>query len=259
MEMETASRRMAYVLTFLWAVSTLTSSACFGQDASILLESNVQDAAVLLDGQLRGRTDRNGMAFVDSLTTGRHTVQLRKSGYRAASTTVRLDAGLTQSVNLDLEETTQGTTEETTGRERSSTPTTENRSGRSFGGWHLLLAGLGGMLLGGVAGWVLLRERLKMLLDERARWKSRFLEEQAQNYRDAVTARPPAPSTPKPETTDASNEELRRTVEQLRETCEQLRSENESLREDLNEARQSGKQTPDESGSDEGDAFSTPT
>jgi len=73
------------------------------QDTGILVESNVEGAVVQVDGEQVARTDAEGVAFVDGLAAGEHTVQLQKEGYEPASRTVTLQDGLTTSVTLRLE------------------------------------------------------------------------------------------------------------------------------------------------------------
>lgn len=80
----------------------LIPSATQAQLAEVLVESNVENASVVVDGREVGRTDGEGLAFVEALPPGRHTVELRKPGYWNASVRVTLEPGLTTPVVLEL-------------------------------------------------------------------------------------------------------------------------------------------------------------
>jgi len=80
----------------------LAPSVCQAQLSEILVESNVANAIVVVDGQEVAQTNAEGLAFVEALSPGRHTVELRKPGYWNGSVRVSLEAGLTTPVTLKL-------------------------------------------------------------------------------------------------------------------------------------------------------------
>lgn len=80
-------------------LAPLTSRA---QRAEVLVESNVADAAVVIDGTEVGRTNEEGEAFVDGLSPGQRRLELRKPGYWNASVRVTLEPGLTTPLTLEL-------------------------------------------------------------------------------------------------------------------------------------------------------------
>lgn len=92
-----------HVLVWLLAGLLGAPTAAFAQTASMFVETNVAGATVRVDDRVRGVTDSTGAAFVDRLTVGTHTVEVRKAGYEGDSTTVDLDADLTGSVSLRLD------------------------------------------------------------------------------------------------------------------------------------------------------------
>ena len=72
------------------------------QLAEILVEANVPNATVVVDGQQMAQTNAEGLAFIEALAPGRHSVELRKPGYWNASIRVRLEPGLTTPVVLEM-------------------------------------------------------------------------------------------------------------------------------------------------------------
>jgi hypothetical protein len=75
---------------------------CPAQLSEIIVEANVTDAVVVVDGREVAQTNAEGLAFIEALAPGRHTVELRKPGYWNASVRVRLEPGLTTPVVLEL-------------------------------------------------------------------------------------------------------------------------------------------------------------
>ena len=72
------------------------------QLAELLVESNVAQASVRIDGETVGQTNDDGEVLLGALTPGQHTVQVRKPGYWNASSRVMLEPGLTTRVTLTL-------------------------------------------------------------------------------------------------------------------------------------------------------------
>jgi hypothetical protein len=80
----------------------LVPSVSRAQLSEVLVETNVENASVVIDGEEMARTNDEGMAFIESLSPGRRTVELRKTGYWNASVRVTLEPGLTTPVVLRL-------------------------------------------------------------------------------------------------------------------------------------------------------------
>lgn len=80
----------------------LGPSVSRAQLSEVLVESNVADATVVVDGAPFAQTNEEGVALVEGLAPGRHTVELRKAGYWNASVRVTLEPGLTTPVVLEL-------------------------------------------------------------------------------------------------------------------------------------------------------------
>ncbi len=74
----------------------------WGQLSDVLVESNVSNATVAIDGTDLTRTNEEGVALIEALAPGQHTVELRKVGYWNASVRVTLEPGLTTPVVLEL-------------------------------------------------------------------------------------------------------------------------------------------------------------
>jgi hypothetical protein len=68
----------------------------------MLVETNVAEATIQVDGKTVGQTNQEGTALLDSLESGRHTVKLQKPGYWTASSQVQLEPELTTTVSLTL-------------------------------------------------------------------------------------------------------------------------------------------------------------
>ena len=90
----------ALVLLLLWAAGGPV--AAHAQRADLLVETNVADATVLVDGEQVARTNEDGEALVSALRPGQHTVEVRRPGYWAASTRATLEPDLTTRVSLSL-------------------------------------------------------------------------------------------------------------------------------------------------------------
>lgn len=72
------------------------------QRAEVLVESNVSEATILVDGETVGQTNAEGEALVGALAPGRRTLELRKDGYWSASSRVLLEPDLTTTVRLEM-------------------------------------------------------------------------------------------------------------------------------------------------------------
>lgn len=72
------------------------------QLSEILVEANVPNATVVVDGQEMAQTNAEGLAYIEALAPGQHSVELRKTGYWNASVRVSLEPGLTTPVVLEL-------------------------------------------------------------------------------------------------------------------------------------------------------------
>ena len=80
----------------------IVPSVCQAQSSTMLVETNVAEATIQVDGETVGQTNQEGTALLDSLESGPHTVKLQKSGYWTASSQVQLESELTTTVSLTL-------------------------------------------------------------------------------------------------------------------------------------------------------------
>ena len=80
----------------------MAPSVCQAQSSTMLVETNVAEATIQVDGETVGQTNQEGTALLDSLESGRHTVKLQKPGYWTASSQVQLEPELTTTVSLTL-------------------------------------------------------------------------------------------------------------------------------------------------------------
>jgi len=80
----------------------MTPSVCWGQSSTLLVDTNVGEATIRVDGQRMGQTNQKGTALIDTLQAGSYTVELQKAGYWTASSKVQLEPGLTSTVTLNL-------------------------------------------------------------------------------------------------------------------------------------------------------------
>lgn len=84
----------------LWMAAA--PSAARAQLADLLVETNVADATVLVDGEPVAETNAEGQVLVEALRPGTYTVEVQRPGYWAASTRTTLEPDLTTRVSLTL-------------------------------------------------------------------------------------------------------------------------------------------------------------
>ena len=72
------------------------------QLSELFVESNVENATILFDGEEVGQTNEEGTAVIGALEPGEHTLEIQKAGYWSASTRVTLEPDLTTRVTLTL-------------------------------------------------------------------------------------------------------------------------------------------------------------
>lgn len=72
------------------------------QQSDLLVETNVSDATILVDGEEVAQTNEEGEALISALRPGRYTVEVQRPGYWAASTRTTLEPDLTTRVALTL-------------------------------------------------------------------------------------------------------------------------------------------------------------
>lgn len=101
-EGHSASQNGLLLLFVLGLVVQLCPVSSQAQTAQLLVQTNVERAAVDIDGTQVGKTNTDGEILIEDLSPGSHTVELRKRGYWNASTRVTLEEGLTNSVTLEL-------------------------------------------------------------------------------------------------------------------------------------------------------------
>lgn len=78
------------------------------QKATMLLQCNVENATVLLDGETIGSTNADGHLY-DAVPVGRHHVVVQHSGYETWERTVRFAEGLTTPVECELKRASSST------------------------------------------------------------------------------------------------------------------------------------------------------
>lgn len=98
----TALARWGGIVCLLWALAVPRPAAAQSKLAELLVETNVPNATILLDGSEVGQTNEAGEALIGALRPGRRTVEVQKAGYWSASTRVTLEAGLTTTASLTL-------------------------------------------------------------------------------------------------------------------------------------------------------------
>lgn len=86
----------------LLVLMLVAPAPAWGQLSEVLVESNVSNATVVIDGTELARTNEDGVALIEAIAPGQHTVELRKAGYWNASVRVTLEPGLTTPVVLEL-------------------------------------------------------------------------------------------------------------------------------------------------------------
>lgn len=86
----------------LLVLMLVAPAPAWGQLSEVLVESNVSNATVVIDGTDLARTNEDGVALLEGIAPGQHTVELRKSGFWSASVRVTLEPGLTTPVVLEL-------------------------------------------------------------------------------------------------------------------------------------------------------------
>lgn len=70
--------------------------------AEVTINTRLSACSVLLDGQVRGATDQNGMLRLSSLNPGQHVIVVRREGYYDGERRVDLSAGRSEVVELAL-------------------------------------------------------------------------------------------------------------------------------------------------------------
>jgi len=88
------------LLLLLWGA--VGPAATRAQSANLLVETNVSNATIYMDGEEIGQTNEEGEALVDGLEPGTRTVEVRRTGYWTASTRATLEPALTTRVSLTL-------------------------------------------------------------------------------------------------------------------------------------------------------------
>jgi hypothetical protein len=89
----------ALLLLWLCAACPFVAHA---QPAELLVESNVAEATVWIEGEQVARTNADGQVLLSALAPGQYTVQVRRPGYWSASSRVTLEPDLTTRVTLTL-------------------------------------------------------------------------------------------------------------------------------------------------------------
>ena len=95
-------RLLAVGIAVLLLWTAAAPSAARAQLADLLVETNVPDATVRVDGEQVAQTNAEGQVLVEALQPGTHTVEVQRPGYWAASTRTTLEPGLTTRVSLSL-------------------------------------------------------------------------------------------------------------------------------------------------------------
>lgn len=90
-------------------LTALAPSVSRAQLSKVLVEANVADATVVIDGRPSAETNEDGEALVEALSPGPHAVELRKAGYWNASVRVTLEPGLTTPLVLQLRPRSEST------------------------------------------------------------------------------------------------------------------------------------------------------
>ena len=88
------------VLLLLWMAAGPVAAPA--QLSELLVETNVSDAVVEIDGEQVGQTNEEGQVLIEGLRPGTYTVKIRHPGYWTASTRTTLEADLTSRVSLTL-------------------------------------------------------------------------------------------------------------------------------------------------------------
>ena len=99
-------------------VVSLELTARDGEATDLLVETNVPEAQVVLDGTQRAETGANGQVALSSVEPGRHRLVVQKEGYAAAARTVSVSESVTnQTVQIRLEREGAGPTSADSGRD----------------------------------------------------------------------------------------------------------------------------------------------
>jgi hypothetical protein len=95
-------RLLGGLTLFLLLCGPVVPPGAHAQTANLLVETNVSNATILVDGEEVGTTNQEGEALIEALQSGTRTVEVRRTGYWTASTRATLEPELTTQVSLSL-------------------------------------------------------------------------------------------------------------------------------------------------------------